>query len=179
LDTLHASDFVHAEEVDLNRVYLMGHSRGGGLALLKAAEDSRVKKVVTLAAVSDLNLRWDEAFVRQWKEEGVQYVANSRTGQDMPLNYQLWEDLQQNRDRLNILNAVAKLQIPLLFIHGTFDETLPVEMAQQLQEAQPDGELFLIEGANHVFGGQHPYEDEALPAHALMAVHRAIDFLTE
>jgi uncharacterized protein len=179
LDALHASDFVHAEEVDLERIYLMGHSRGGGLVLLKAAEDSRVKKVVTLAAVSDLNMRWDEAFVAEWKEKGVQYIANSRTGQQMPLKYQLWDDLQQNKKRLDILKAVASLTIPLLFIHGTLDETLPVEMAHQLQEAQPDAELFLIEGANHVFGGQHPYDDSALPAHALMAVHRAADFFSK
>lgn len=34
----------YAEEIDLNRVYLLGHSLGGGLVILKAAEDDRVKK---------------------------------------------------------------------------------------------------------------------------------------
>ena len=34
---------VPAAEVDLSRFFLAGHSRGGGLALLKAAEDPRVR----------------------------------------------------------------------------------------------------------------------------------------
>ena len=33
-------------EIDSHKLYLLGHSRGGGITILKAGEDSRVKKYV-------------------------------------------------------------------------------------------------------------------------------------
>ena len=42
-------------EIDTNNISLIGHSRGGAIAIIKAAEDSRIKKLVTWAAVCDLN----------------------------------------------------------------------------------------------------------------------------
>ncbi len=40
------------DEIVADKIYLLGHSRGGGISILKAAEDSRVKKLVTWASVS-------------------------------------------------------------------------------------------------------------------------------
>ena len=37
-----------------NKINLIGHSRGGGIVLLKAAEDPRVGRVLSWAGVSDL-----------------------------------------------------------------------------------------------------------------------------
>src|SRR6201986_5435394 len=34
-----------------NGVYLMGHSMGGGMAIIKAVEDKRVKKLITTASI--------------------------------------------------------------------------------------------------------------------------------
>ena len=50
------SDYKH--EVDIHDISIIGHSRGGGIVLLKATEDSRVKKVVSLAGVSDYESRF-------------------------------------------------------------------------------------------------------------------------
>lgn len=33
-----------AEEIDSDKLFLIGHSRGGAITLLKVAEDSRIKK---------------------------------------------------------------------------------------------------------------------------------------
>ena len=38
---------------DQTGVYLIGHSRGGGIVLLQAAEDTRIKAVTTWASVSE------------------------------------------------------------------------------------------------------------------------------
>ena len=43
------------DEIDINNIILIGHSRGGAIAILKASEDARIKKLVTWAAVCDLN----------------------------------------------------------------------------------------------------------------------------
>jgi len=39
--------------LDLTKLFLVGHSRGGGIVLLKGAEDERVQKICTWASVSD------------------------------------------------------------------------------------------------------------------------------
>ena len=44
--------------IDASNITLVGHSRGGGIVTLKAAEDSRVKTLVSLAGVSDFKSRF-------------------------------------------------------------------------------------------------------------------------
>ena len=164
-------------EIDLDKLSLIGHSRGGGLVLLKTAEDCRVKKVVTFAAIHDLEKRWPQSFIDDWKEKGVQYIYNGRTEQNMPLYYQLVEDFEQKRDRLNIPERVKSINVPLLITHGTEDETLDVSMAKELTSWNEKAELFIINDANHVFGGKEPYDEVILPIHTEKLVERTLEFL--
>ena len=48
---------------------VVGHSRGGGLGILHAARDTRIKALVTWAAI-DHFMRWSESDVRRWRTEG-------------------------------------------------------------------------------------------------------------
>jgi dienelactone hydrolase len=169
LDALHQPSLspVPAAEMDVSRICLVGHSRGGGLVLLKAAEDPRIKAVATWAAVSDLDQRWPTSFMADWQRTGTTYVPNARTGQQLPLHYQIVEDYLAHRPRLDIPHNVRRhLPQPLLLIHGTEDETVPVAAAHELHELKPDAELLLVPGATHMFGGAHPWNSSALPAPA-------------
>lgn len=163
-------------ELDLNRIYLIGHSRGGGAVILKAAEDTRVKAVATWAAVSDYDQRWTKEQMHQWKQDGVQWIINSRTGQQMPLYYQMVEDYYQNRHRLDIPEVIKKMQQPLLILHGGQDETVPVQMAHALKNWKADAEMHLLSEVNHSFGGSHPYGHGDLPEAARTAADMSIDF---
>ncbi|NOY06089.1 MAG: hypothetical protein GXO82_05590, partial [Chlorobi bacterium] len=60
------------------RLALLGHSRGGGIAILKAVEEPRVKAVVSWASVSTFD-RWGPETRKRWKEKGVIEVMNTRT----------------------------------------------------------------------------------------------------
>ena len=164
-------------EMDLTRLFLVGHSRGGGLAMLKAAEDPRIRAVAAWAPISDIDQRWSAEVMQRWQAEGVQYVENSRTGQQMPLYYQLFEDYQANKARLDIpTNVREKLRQPLLILHGDEDETLPVRMAHDLKSWKPDAELVILPGAGHMFGGKHPWEEDQLPPLAQEVADRTIAF---
>jgi len=172
LDHILSADFeVPEEEIDKEQLMLVGHSRGGGLALLKASEDTRIRAVVTMAAVSDWEARWPKDVLQQWKEAGVQHIPNSRTGQIMPLYYQIVEDYYRFRDRLHLPKAIKRLKVPVLAFHGTEDETVPLSMAEDLQKWNNYVRLEILEGANHTFGGGHPYPEDHLPA----AVRHIID----
>ena len=162
-------------EIDTNKIFLVGHSRGGGLVILKANEDSRVKAIATLASVSTLG-SWPESTVKQWKKDGVYYVYNSRTGQNMPLYYQLAEDVRKNNKRLDVPAAAKNMKQAMLIIHGSNDESVTVNAAYQLKKINPKAELFIIEDASHTFGGHHPYNDDDLSEHSKMAIEKISEF---
>jgi uncharacterized protein len=170
----------HAHAIDPSRIFLIGHSRGGGIVLLKAAEEHRIKGVATWASVSECKTpwgRWDVQKLEQWKTVGVDYTMNSRTKQQMPVYYQLYLDYQNNQDRLDILGAVQRLQVPLLICHGTKDEAVPVEKAHEIHKAAKNSELFLLD-SDHVFGRKHPWTEPTLPEAMQQVVDKTISFFS-
>lgn len=158
------------------QVYLMGHSRGGGITLLAASEEPRVKKVITWASVSRFGHFWDEEVVTQWKADGVMYIPNSRTKQQMPMYYQSYEDYYAHADRLDIPKATRNLKAPLLIVHAEDDPVVLADSARDLKSYKPDSELFLLPEGGHTFGAKHPWEIEELPQPADQVIAKSIEF---
>ena len=100
------------QKVDLSRIYFLGHSRGGGISILKAASNSNVKKLVSWASVSDFEKRIENEKVNLWKDRGVVYIFNSRTNQQMPLNYQYYQDYITNKSKFTNPKPCRKITIP-------------------------------------------------------------------
>lgn len=165
------------EEVDSSQIYLIGHSRGGGISILGSHEDSRIKKLVTWAAVSDLINRYTEEQMAYWKKEGVLLIPNARTNQQMPLYYQLVEDVQNDINRFDIEQVAKKVAIPHLVIHGTADEVVPLSEAQKINSWVKASDIHIIDGADHTFGGKHPYNEADLPKDVLELLERTLSFL--
>jgi hypothetical protein len=142
-----------------SKLYLLGHSRGGGISILKAGEDRRVKMLAVLASVSSFD-RYSEALKKKWKEAGFFEVLNARTQQVMRMNYDLIDDLEKNIDRLDIRKAVSSLQIPSLFVHGMQDITVDYSNAEDLysRSNKQHTYLHLIDNTSHTFGAVHPFE---------------------
>jgi uncharacterized protein len=148
------------------RLGLLGHSRGGGQAILAAAEGG-VDALVTWGAVADFD-RWDDEVKESWRREGRVHVLNGRTGQQMPLDLALLEDLEANRASLDPEAAASRVRVPWLIVHGGDDVTVRPDDARRLARANPSARLHLVEGAGHTFEGAHP----------LMEVPRALDQAT-
>ena len=167
----------YSSELNSQEVILVGHSRGGGIVTIKASEDNRVTKVTTLAGASDYKSRFptgDE--LAYWRKEGVAYIENARTKQQMPHFIQFYDNFMENEERLTISAAAKKIAIPHLIIHGTTDETVTFQEAEALHNWNKNSELFAIEDANHVFGGSHPWEANSLPIDLEIAVNEIINF---
>ena len=145
-------------------VILMGHSMGGGICIIKAAEDSRIGRLITMASVANFRNLWPKELEEQWKLMGMIYMPNHRTGQDMPLKATLLDDLDNHAARLNIIAQAAYVKQPWLLLHGTADPTVALSHARELKAAQPNAELVILPNADHVFGGSHPYLKAELPA---------------
>lgn len=168
-------------QLNTDDLTLIGHSRGGPIALITALEQRKVKRVVTWAGVHELNYRWVDQpqQLQEWKEQGVQYLLNGRTGQQMPLFYSLYEDYQHHQNRLSVAQTLEQLDKPYLIVHGTDDPAVSAQSAAYLHERARKSELLYIEGGNHVFGGKHPYEVTQLPADSQILVQRTLQFIQE
>lgn len=142
-----------------SRFGLLGHSRGGVSTIITSAEDDRVDALVTWSSVSHVD-RWDEGQRAEWRRSGQIEVLNARTGQMMPLGIGLLEDVEENRERLDVLAAVSRLSVPYLILHGSRDESVSVSEAEEIRAAHPGDAVRLerIDGAGHTFGAVHPFE---------------------
>lgn len=170
------SDF--KSEVNKDAISLIGHSRGGGIVLLKANEDTRIKKVITLAGVCDFEKRTATiGNLEQWKKEGVKYVENGRTKQQMPHFYQFYEDFIKNKERFNVKKATQNLHIPQLIIHGDADTSVSINEAENLHQWNPKSDYQIIENANHVFNTSHPWKEKKVSKELEITVKLCVDFL--
>jgi pimeloyl-ACP methyl ester carboxylesterase len=148
----------YAAEHGSGWVGVLGHSRGGGLAILQAARDEQVKALVTWAAI-DHFLRWPEDQIARWRKNGRIDVVNSRTGQVLPILRDALDDLDAHGEQLDVVAASARVKAPWLIVHGTSDATVSVAVAHHLVASgeSPRTEMFLVDGADHTFGIRHPW----------------------
>jgi len=143
-----------------HKLGLMGHSRGGGIALLAAEQLNEISAVATWSAVSTFD-RFDKKERQEWRKKGYKEVVNSRTGQVFQLGREMLDDIERHaKDELNILVATKNLGRPLLILHGQEDETVPYYEAETLNiYADPAlSRLRLIPNAGHTYGAKHPFE---------------------
>lgn len=164
--------------VDTSRVFLIGHSRGGGAVLLQAYYNEQVTGAISWAGVADFKKRFPQRDnFEQWKSEGVFYSMNGRTKQQMPHYFSFWTDFEANEQALTIQYAAQNLRKPVLLINGTEDQAVGVKEAELLHLWIKDSDLFIVEGADHVFGARHPYEEKLLPSDLQRVVDRTIEFM--
>jgi pimeloyl-ACP methyl ester carboxylesterase len=160
---------------------LFGHSRGGGVALLQAARDVRVRALVTWSAIASVK-RWTDVQMDEWRARGYVEIPNSRTGQTFRVNTALLDEVEEHHHgRLNLRMAASTLLCPWLIVHGDADETVPVAEGEQLLEASEGrAELLRVKGGSHVFNVAHgkpassPQLDEAMDHTVRFFVERLV-----
>ncbi|MDH3403250.1 MAG: prolyl oligopeptidase family serine peptidase [Acidobacteriota bacterium] len=145
---------------DPERLALLGHSRGGGTALLSAAAApwrDRLKALVTWAAVGTFD-RVGEKEKEQWRRLGALPVVNARTGQHLRLDVEVLADREARAAEYDLPAAAARRTAPWLQLHGDLDETVPVAEGRALAAAAGGvHELHVVAGGSHTFGAQHPF----------------------
>lgn len=146
--------------VDRERIGLVGHSRGGGGAVLAAAAErtgGSIRALVTWNAISRIT-RTSPADMERWREAGELPVENTRTHQQLALGPELLAEVESNPPALDILAAAARRTAPWLIVHGEQDEAVPLAEGQALAEAAAEpAVLQVIPGGGHTFGAKHPF----------------------
>ncbi|MUG70025.1 MULTISPECIES: alpha/beta hydrolase [Paenibacillus] len=167
-----------ADHADLQRLILLGHSKGGGTSIIFAAEHPEVQAVVTWNGIGKTDL-FDDAFKAQIAEQGVAYVANVRTKQEMPIRASFYEDLRANGDRFDIAQRLAGLHIPVLQVQGDQDSPRLKAGFELLRSAAPQhrDRIVTIEGGTHTFGAVHPFRTTTPELEG--AIHATIQFMDD
>jgi pimeloyl-ACP methyl ester carboxylesterase len=164
-----------ADCVDFEKVFLIGHSKGGATALAYTLSHPEIISCATLAAVIDPVARYGKLNDKLWKEIGVKYVLNGRTNQKMPLYYQLAENTQEIKGKLNLRNLLKADKRKFLFVHGGKDEAVPITETNLVKNL-PNCTVSIIEDTNHVFGASHPYTSADLPKDLQIALSQIAKF---
>jgi dipeptidyl aminopeptidase/acylaminoacyl peptidase len=130
------------EEIDSNRVGLIGSSLGGR-TVLAMPKDEGIKAIATLAA--PIYFAFFPIWIIKSLEENGYYV----TPDGIRVNKEFYIDFDNHDFEEEARNVIC----PMLIIHGQLDEQIPCEQAEVLYEAvaSPIKELKIIRRANHGF----------------------------
>ncbi|RPI67965.1 MAG: alpha/beta hydrolase [Ignavibacteriales bacterium] len=142
-----------------SKVGLIGHSRGGAVALLTAKKRKEVSVLAVWSSISKVD-RYTERQKKEWIKNGFIEVVNSRTNQSMKLDKNVLDDIENNKEKkLNIENAVKKYNRPLIIIHGEQDLTVPVKEGECIYEwsNKKKTKFVTVPAAGHTFDIVHPF----------------------
>ena len=137
---------------------LFGHSRGGGISLLRAAMEKDIAAIVTWSAVATFE-RWTDHQRSLWRSRGSLPLARSATVSPLCLGLDLLADLESHREALDLLRAARLIRIPWLIVHGSEDMVVPIREAEALRHASPAAEMVPVEGVGHLLNATTKKED--------------------
>ncbi|XWS26687.1 hypothetical protein CRYUN_Cryun26dG0051600 [Craigia yunnanensis] len=130
---------------------ILGHSKGGNVVLLYASKYHDIHTVINVSGRYDLKKGIEERlgkdFMDRIKKDGFVDI-NNKTG-----SVKFRVSKESLMDRLSIDMYEACLKIPrecrVLTVHGSVDETIPVEDALEFAKIIPNHKLHIVEGADH------------------------------
>ncbi|HET7482003.1 MAG TPA: alpha/beta fold hydrolase [Actinomycetota bacterium] len=124
-------------------VLLVGSSAGGAVSAVAAGRGVALDGVALLAAPA----HWVSFAAHP--EAGM---ARITTEAGMPLAPEVLDDPSEwarEFDSVVTVDAVSAIDVPLLVLHGTADDVVPVSHAEEIRRAAPRAEVHILEGAAH------------------------------
>jgi len=147
VDDLHAA-IAFAESKGYNTIGLFGLSLGGLIAL--KCYSPKIKTMVLWAPVTNQKGSYAEhAFSEEQREElkNKGYLTKTRE-EGVRNSFQIDQQMITERETVDP-NDFKGVDCPLLIIHGSKDERVPLEDSKQAVKILPNAKLHIIEGMDH------------------------------
>ncbi|MBW4646530.1 MAG: lysophospholipase [Goleter apudmare HA4340-LM2] len=127
-DTITAWNYlVQQRQIPPSQIFIYGHSLGGAIAIDLAINRPEAAGLIVESSFTSIR----------------DVVAHRNLFQMFPVDVILTQ-------RFASIQKLPKLNMPVLFIHGTADSTVPYFMSQELYAAAPEPKrLILVPGAEH------------------------------
>lgn len=144
-----------ADRLDVNRLGVIGHSRGGVSAILATAECPQIKALVTLAS-PDTTLH-DPQLRQQLRALGRVPSPSSRTGEQLFIGRAIIDDIDAAGGRYDLHRRLHDFGGAYLAVHAKGDQTVGYASAERLAEAHDRGptELWTPDDSTHTFDFRH------------------------
>jgi pimeloyl-ACP methyl ester carboxylesterase len=127
---------------------LFGSSLGALTAARVAAKDSRVTKLVLLAPAFHLIERWREMLgpaLETWRDTGWRDFMDYTTKQMARVDYGFMEDAA-----LVDADGDPDVRVPTLIIHGSRDETVPIDHARRFAAGRANVEMIELDDGHEL-----------------------------
>ena len=142
----------------------VGHSMGGAVGVLRAAEDVRIRALVSLAGMVDVAGFAQRKFGDLTPDRDLMWDKP-----ECPLSQAFMDDCAQVG---SVLHRAAEIWVPWLLVHGTADTVVPLGESKAIAHAAgPEAKLVELPGADHLFSG----DDEARMAAAVVEWLRGLN----
>jgi len=143
-----------------SQIILLGHSRGGGIAISYASRDPAVSALATWSAISTFN-RWTSHQLGGWKEKGSLMLGPPDSQGGLRLGRETLTDIENRLPEIDPVLRAAYIKVPWLILHGKADLTVPVREAAALFNAsrQDVTTVKYLESAGHLYNARSEDED--------------------
>ncbi len=136
----------HLEYVEKSRFYLVGFSAGAATSIYVASKDERISGVAACACPAHFGLFTEsgspQSIIDRYRDIGA--IRDD----DFPPSLNGWFDNLEQVTPLKYVDGISPR--PLLLVHGSDDETVPVDHAHSLYEkAGNPRKLIVVDGAGH------------------------------
>ena len=125
------------DHADVTSIGVIGHSVGGGAAILSASRSDYFDAVVSVSA---------PAHPGEMMREQMSNIPG-------PLLTAMFETMQHligyRFDDFAPRNRIAHVEAPVLIVHGAEDDVVPIGSLHELAAAQPSAETLIVPGAAH------------------------------
>lgn len=126
---------------------VVGHSMGGAVGVLRAAEDARIDYLVSLAGMVDCAGFYARKFGELTPGQDLMWDKP-----ECPLSATFELDMQAVG---SVLERGAEVEVPWLLLHGDADTVVPIEDSRAISATGPRAQLIEVAGADHLFSGEH------------------------
>jgi hypothetical protein len=169
LPSLAFDDFVtdvaaatNAVRADYAKIFVLGHSEGGSLAIRAAARGLALDGLILVATPGrdmatilheQLSRQLDAAMLLQFDSALARYLRGEEPG-DLPAGLRVLvmpvnRRFMQGWASLDPTGELAAVRSPVLILQGDKDIQVRVRDAEALKAVIPDAQLFVIPGASH------------------------------